>query len=71
MQLPQAFIQSEPRIHCREDFWTNRQREGFVLAVESLQPRDATLTNLALIVVEDSVAGSRGMLRVGSSSDLR
>ena len=71
MQLSQAFIQFEPGIHSGENCRVHWQREGFVLAVENPQPRHASLTNLALTVVENSVAGSRGMLRVRSRSDLR
>jgi hypothetical protein len=58
VQLPQAFLQSEPGIHCGEHFRADCQGGGFVLVVENPQPRHPSLTNLALAVVENSILGS-------------
>ena len=55
MQLPQAFIHPEPGVHRRQGVCADGQADGHVLAVESTQPRHASLTNLALTVVEHPV----------------
>ena len=70
MQLSQAFFQSEAGIHCGEEFWGNRQRERFVRTVESLQPRHASLTNLALFVVQDTIRRGSGARIATSCGDL-
>ena len=60
MQLPQAFIQFEPGTDRALAFPTDWQGERVVPAVECFQPCHASLTNLALPVVENAVHGKWG-----------
>ena len=58
VQLPQAFIQIEPGINGGQYVCADGPADGLVLMIEGFQPRHASLTNLALPVIEHAVAPS-------------
>jgi hypothetical protein len=70
VQLPQAFIQIEPGINGRQYVCADGQADGLVLMIEGFQPRHASLTNLALPVIEHSVRWLCAMLFVSLFGDL-
>ena len=70
MQLPQAFIHIEPGINGRQYVCADGQAEGLVLMIEGSQPRNASLTNLALPVIEHSVRRLCAMLLIIVFGDL-
>jgi len=57
MQLPQALVQLKPRIARRQSRWSDGQADRLVFAIESFEPRHASLANFALPVVKHSAGG--------------
>jgi hypothetical protein len=70
VQLSKAFIQVEPGVHCGQDFCADWEASRFVLMIESTQPRYAGLTDVALSVVEQTITGGYGPLRIRSLVNL-
>jgi hypothetical protein len=70
VQLPQAFIRIEPGVNGGQDVCADGQADGLVLMIEGFQPGNASLTNLALPVIEHSVRWLCAMLPVSLSGDL-
>jgi hypothetical protein len=70
VQLPQAFIQIEPGINGRQEVCADGQADGLVPMIEGFQPRNASLTNLALPVIEHSVHWLCAMLLISLFGDL-
>src|SRR5207244_11033898 len=64
-------IRTEPGVHGGYDLWVDTRTIGLALVVESSQPRHASLTNLALPVVKDSICCSGDLLLVRLFGDLR
>jgi hypothetical protein len=71
VQLPQALLQIEPGIYGSQYVCGDGQADGLVLMIEGFQPRNASLTNLALPVIEHSVRWLCAMLLISLFGDLR
>ena len=63
VQLPEALVQLEPRVYCAYGLSADGQADRLVLAVEGFEPRDASLTDLTLLVVKHGVYGGSAALR--------
>src|ERR1700687_3343760 len=70
VQLPQALIQIETALNGEQYVCADGQADGVVLMIEGVQPRNASLTNLALPVIEHPVRWLCARLLISLFGDL-
>jgi hypothetical protein len=65
MQFAETRVQGEPAVDLLQCFRQNRYGDGLLLLVQEFQPRDASLANFALAIVQSEVL-SRAILLSGN-----